>query len=947
MDYEKWLKEWEKAGLYNAEPVKGKKKFFMIFAYPGISGYLHVGHMRGFSYTDFITRYKRMQGYNILFPVGTHASGNQAISFAAKVRSKDSNWINYLKSNGCPDKIIASLTEPEKIVDYFNKIYINDYWKKFGFLADWRRFTCTTYNDYNKFIQWQFKKLNDNKLLVQKPYYATFCPEHGPVAVDASETDISKGGNAEKIEYTLLKFKFDKYYLVAATLRPETVFGQTNLWINPDTDYVKTKVGKETWIVSKEAATKLSCQFDDVKLGETIKGKDLIGKYALAPGANKEIIILPSTFAKSEMGTGIVTSVPSDAPYDWIALKDLQNNKELCRKYKLDFDKVKAIVPIPIIESKGFGEFPAKEACEKFGIKNQDDTEKLEEATKEVYKAGFHTGIMRPIAGKFKNIPVEKAKELVKQDLIAEGKAAVLHDLSEEVLCRCSRQVIIKKIEDQWFIRYSDSELTKKSKDHVKKMEIMPSEYKQNLPAVLDWFQDRACTRLGNWLGTKLPFDEKWIIEPISDSTLYPAYYIISKYVNDGTVKTEQLNERFFDYVFLGKGNIKEVSKSTKLSEDTLKRIHNDFEYWYPLDINLGGKEHQTVHFPVFLMNHVAVLHERHWPKGIFVNWWVIGKGSKISKSKGGAEPVTDAITKYTIDGMRLYYAHIGSPHTDVVWDDELALNYKSITSKALSQCKELLSLKGSNKSRIDKWFESKYKDLIRKVTDYMETYNFREVVNLVYFDMQESVKWYLRRKGNNKDVAKEFVQSWAKMMSLITPFTAEEIWHISEAKGLVSTASWPKVAEEEINLKSMASENMVLKCLEDVREVLRLAKIEKPKKVTLFVAESWKHEAMEILKKELAVTRDIGQIMKSLMKDPKMAEHGKEASSLAMAVAKDPSKIPIILIGRDEEFATFSDASSLIEEEFNAKIEIISAEVSKENKARQALPGKPAILLS
>ncbi len=947
MDYEKWLNEWEKAGLYNAEQIKGKKKFFMIFAYPGISGYLHVGHMRGFSYTDFITRYKRMQGYNVLFPVGTHASGNQAISFAAKVRSRDPNWIEYLKSNGCPDKTIATLTEPDKIVEYFNKVYVKDYWRKFGFLADWRRFTCTTYKDYNMFIQWQFKKLKDNNLLVQKPYYATFCPEHGPVAVDASETDISKGGNAEKVEYTLLKFKMEKDYLIAATLRPETVFGQTNLWINPEVEYVKAKVGNETWIISSEAAKKLGHQFESITVASKLKGKDLLGKKVMAPGVNREIMILPSSFAKPDMGTGIVTSVPSDAPYDYIALKDIQNNKELCKKYKLDFEQVKSIVPIPIIESKGFGEFPAKEICEKLGVKSQNDTEKLEEATKEIYKVGFHTGIMRPVAGKFKGMPVEKAKELVKQDLIAENKASTMHDLSEEVLCRCGKQVIIKKIEDQWFIRYSDNELTKKSKDHAKKMDIMPSEYKANLPSVLDWFQDRACTRLGNWLGTKLPFDEKWIVEPISDSTLYPAYYIVSKYINDGTVKTEQLNERFFDYVFLGKGEVKEVSKSTKLSEGILKRIKDDFDYWYPLDINLGGKEHQTVHFPVFIMNHVAILHEKHWPKGIFVNWWVLGKGSKISKSKGGAEPVTDAITKYSVDGMRLYYAHIGSPHSDVVWDEELALNYKSIVSKSLTQASELLSLKGASSSRIDNWLDAKSRELTRRATESFDAFNFREAVNVIYFEVQEAIKWYLRRKGNNKDTGKRFVQNWARLMCPITPFTAEEVWGMSGGKGLISNSLWPDVAEEEINLRLIASENIITKCMDDIREVLRLARIENPKKITLFVAEDWKNEAMAILKKELALTRDIGQIMKALMKNPKMAEKGKDASNLAMAVAKDSSKIPLILIGKDEEFATLSDASSLLGEEFNAKVEIISAEASKENKARQALPGKPAILVN
>src|SRR3989338_6579589 len=129
----KWQKKWEQAKLGQAS-IQNKNKFFMIFAYPGISGFLHVGHMRGFSYTDAICRYERLRGKEVLFPVGTHASGNQAIAFANKVKTGDPDWIDYLLRNGCPEKKIKELTEPGKIVEYFNEVYINDYWKKFGFL---------------------------------------------------------------------------------------------------------------------------------------------------------------------------------------------------------------------------------------------------------------------------------------------------------------------------------------------------------------------------------------------------------------------------------------------------------------------------------------------------------------------------------------------------------------------------------------------------------------------------------------------------------------------------------------------------------------------------------------------------------------------------------------------------------------------------------------------
>ena len=124
-------------------------------------------------------------------------------------------------------------------------------------------------------------------------------------------------------------------------------------------------------------------------------------------------------------------------------------------------------------------------------------------------------------------------------------------------------------------------------------MTINPPEYADNVHGVLDWFRERACARLGNWLGTRFPFDDRWIIEAISDSTLYPIYYTISLYANDGRITPGQMTEEFFDYVILGEGAVADVSASTGITEELLDTIRKDVLYWYPLDMNLGGKEHQ------------------------------------------------------------------------------------------------------------------------------------------------------------------------------------------------------------------------------------------------------------------------------------------------------------------------------------------------------------------
>ena len=855
-----WQEKWLASGVNKASKKNGKK-FFMHFAYPGISGYLHVGHFRGFSYTDMITRYKRMQGFDVFFPVGTHASGNPAVTFAAKVKRGENH--EYLKANGCPSSKLKDLEDPLKVVDFFNQVYLND-WKNLGYLADWDSFACTTDPGYQKFIQWQFKQLREKGLLVQKPYFSPSCPEHGPVSIDTSETDISKGGTAEKNEYTLLKFKLASgEFLVAATLRPETVYGQTNLWVNPDTAYEEVVVGGEKWIVSKEASAKLARQLDYLQSTKLkVDASKFIGKKAKAPGIDREIIILPSTFCDSDVGTGIVTSVPSDAPKDYVALEELRKDSATLSKYELDLSSIQ---PIPIITSREWGDMAAKAACDKFQVKGLNDP-KLEEATKEVYSKGFHTGVMNQNCGPYAGMKVAEAKEKIKAELISSGKASVMHDLSEEVLCRCGKKVIIEKVPDQWFIKYSDQELTEKSKEHAKTMNVYPEDYRKNLPGVLDWFGDRAATRIGSWLGTRLPFDEKWIIEPIADSTLYPAYYVVARHLNSGKIKATDLTDEFFDYAFLGKGGPKNPA---------WKSVREDFEYWYPVDINLGGKEHQTVHFPVYVMNHVGIMPERDWPKGIFVNYWVVGKGGKISKSKGGAEPIPEAIKKYGVDSMRLYYANVGSPHKDIVWDEEEVYRFKSQLEKIHST---VLERPQGKASPLDAWLDNSLNKVVEKAYKAMESYDLRAYSEAVYFDAYANLKWYSRRGGSNPG---NYFKAWAKLMAPVTPHLAEELWNLLDGKTLVSIEALPE--KGTVNRELEQQEQSIQKILDDVAQVKKLAKVENPSLARLFIIpkDSFIREAQPFLEKELECRVEVIDVNKTDDPKAKKAKPGKPGISL------------------------------------------------------------------
>ncbi len=946
----KWQTKWVENGLNLAERDPKKPKFMMIFAYPGVTGYLHVGHLRGYTYADAICRYKRMTGYNVMFPVGTHATGNGAITLSSKVKRNDTDFIDYLKRNGCPEDKLEQLKDPMGVVNFFNEVYVEDYWKRFGFLADWRRFTCTLFPDYGKFIQWQFRKLRNEGLLIQKPYYAPACPDCGPVAVDASETDISKGGNAETQEYTLLKFKCGDMYLIAATLRPETVYGQVCFWVNPNVEYSKISKDGETWIVSPQAAKKLSLQKDGIEVIGSLSGRDMIGLKCDAPMVHHNIPVLPATFCDPNVGTGLVTSVPSDAPDDWISLKALKENESVMKEYGISKETIDSVLPISIIEMEGYGEFPAKDMIERLNISQPGDP-KLVDAKKQVYKDGYHTGRMKETCGPFAGMRVEEAKDKMKQAMIDSKEAELFYDLTEEVICRCGQPVHIKRIDDQWFINYGDQKLTEDTSAHCKEMEINPPEYYENVHGVLDWFRERACVRQGNWLGTRFPFDDKWIIEAISDSTLYPLYYTISLYANNGTIKPENMTEEFFDYVVLDKGDIDQVSFSTGIDKETLSKINEDVHYWYPLDMNLGGKEHMTVHFPVFLMNHRAILPDNMQPKGILVNWYVTGKKNKISKSKGGAQPIPGAAAKFGVDAMRLYYSHVASMFVDVEWDEDTVMMYRQRLDKVIGTVEELIQFVSDKDDTIDHWLDSRFATHVKNIRSAMEKYDLRSMATTVYYEMFNDLRWYIRRGGSNRKTINKALRTCIMGMMPITPHVAEELWAMAGFEGMVSSAQLPEAGNASDEAEY--GENLLKDMMSDIAQIRKVANME-PEKIIIYTSPNWKVEVMKYAIEMMSSGNlSIPSLTKKCMSDENMRKNGKSVSDFAKKTATEfmrsdaETKKQIAMFN---EIGFLKSCEKFLSDDLNVPVEVHGADENglydPQGKSKVAVPGRPAILL-
>ncbi|MCX6801700.1 MAG: class I tRNA ligase family protein [Candidatus Diapherotrites archaeon] len=353
----KWQKEWQDTRLFEPEVDPKRPAFYIQVAFPYPSGAMHIGHGRTYAVTDIMAKYHMLKGYNVLMPMGWHVSGTPVIAAVEALQKGVEKTVKIFNENSrIPKEDFKYLTaNPESFVDYMVNKAEYGYkagFHKLGFGIDWRRELKTIDPTYKKFIEWQYKKLYAKGYIKKGRYPVRYCPkDNNPVG----DHDLAEGEGLGIQEFTILKFKMDNgKFIVAATLRPETVYGQTNLWIGPEAEYMIIKAGNEEWIGSSEFLEKLKSQRSGVEKTGTIKGTDLVGKSAMAPGIDRKVLILPCSFCDPKTGTGIVTSVPSDAPIDLVALLDLQKDKEMIKKYKLDEKEVLALKTIPIIKTLEF-----------------------------------------------------------------------------------------------------------------------------------------------------------------------------------------------------------------------------------------------------------------------------------------------------------------------------------------------------------------------------------------------------------------------------------------------------------------------------------------------------------------------------------------------------------------------------------------------------------------
>ncbi len=873
----KWIKKWKENKLFNPVPDK-RSKFYLTVAYPYPSGSMHVGHGRTYTVPDVIARFKRMQGHNVLFPMAWHVTGSPVLGIAERIKKKDPKTLKiYGELYKTPPEVLETFTEPENIVKHFSGEYKSNM-EGLGYSIDWRREFLTITPQYSKFIEWQYKTLYSKNLITKGEHPVRYCPGcDNPVG----DHDLLEGENASINEFTIIKFKLGDMILPAATLRPETVFGVTNMWLNPEIEYVKAQVEDEIWLLSREATEKLSNSGRKVNVIETISGKDILGKTCQNPVDKRDIPILPASFVDPDYATGVVMSVPAHAPYDYVALRDLKDYK---------------IKPIPIITTPKYGKIPSEDIVKELGVKNQSDP-KLSEATETLYRAENAKGVLDKSIAEFGGQSVKEAKEKIAKKILEDGFGSIFYEFSETpVICRCGTKCHIRLLKDQWFLKYSDPEWKRKTHKCLEDMQIIPAETEQNFSYFIDWLKDWACTRRVG-LGTRMPWDNTWLIEPLSDSTIYMAFYTISHYLK--TLDAEKLTPEFFDFILLGKGDLHNIEASTGIPGETIEKIREEFTYWYSPEWRLSAKDLVGNHLTFHMFHHTAIFPKELYPKGIVVFGMGLLEGNKMSSSKGNIIILSDAMKKYGSDTVRLFLMSNAEPWQDFDWRENLLIN----TSKKVKQFYDLVnhiySLDNSLQIRdIDRWIISRFEEAVKETTDALEAFQTRKAVQSSFYNILKDIAWYQRRCTPNASVLKELADRWIRLIAPFTPFVCEDLWaEISPGKDFVSTSAYPVSNTEKIDEKAIQKEETIKDLLHDVQHILEVTKAT-PAKIYLYLAPKWKRKLFGIIKE--------GGKIPDAMKDPELRVHGKLVANIMNKIRKE--EIPQTILNIEDEESCFSD---------------------------------------
>ncbi|EON64719.1 leucyl-tRNA synthetase [Coniosporium apollinis CBS 100218] len=740
---------------------------------------------------------------------------------------------------GIPLEEIHEFADPAKWLQYFPPLCKRDL-NSFGARITWKRsFVTTDANPYyDAFVRWQMNRLKElNKIKFGKRF-TVYSPKDGQACMDH---DRSTGEGVGTTEYVAIKQRVlewaeparkkladalpadAKVSFVSATLRPETMYGQVCVFVGPGVTYGIFKAGSEYLFLSPRAAREMAFQSIFPKWGEfpqvaELQGSDVVGTLVNAPlSVHKDgVRILPMESVKPTKGTGVVTSVPSDSPDDYATITDLAK--------KADYYGIKKewaeLEIIPIIETPSYGNLTAPFLVKEHKINSPKDATQLALAKDLAYKAGFYEGTM--IYGDFKGKSVQEAKPLVREALLDSGDAFVFADIDGLVISRSGDECVAAHL-DQWYLNYGttanggDGEWCDAVHDHLNgELNTFSSDTKNQFEQTLGWLSQWACAR-SYGLGSKLPWDPKFLVESLSDSTIYMSYYTVAHLLHNdifgrqqgqAKVGPEEMTDEIWDYIFARSDEM-----PSSMPQEKLQMLRRSFEYWYPADLRVSGKDLIQNHLTFFLYIHVALWPKEYLPRAIRANGHLLLNGQKMSKSTGNFLTLSQAVEKFGADATRIALADAGDGIDDANFDETVANSSILKLYELRKWCEEMVNdaiLRTGPKDTIwDQMFENEMNALVQETKQHYDKTDFKLALKSGFYDFTAARDFYREATkaanlGMHSSLTRRYIELQALLLTPIAPHWAEQIWlEVLKHPSTIQNALWPSVSDPSPSLNA------------------------------------------------------------------------------------------------------------------------------------------------
>lgn len=757
----KWQKVWEENKAFKTPDNSDKPKYYALSMFPYPSGKLHMGHVRNYTITDVIARYKKMNGFNVLHPMGWDSFGLPAENAAMKHGANPETWT---------DENIAYMTKQLKML---------------GLSYDWDREVTTCKPDYYKWTQWLFLQLYKKGLAYKKEAAVNWCEECGTVLAneqvidgkcwrcdhvvekkylsqwflkitDYAEVlleDLDKlpgwGDNVKtmqanwigKSQGALLRFKVKEIpgmEVPVYTTRPDTVYGITYLVVAPEYKDIEKLTTPENKAAVEEYRANARKMTEIERLStERVKTGVPLGTHCINPFNDEEFPLWTADYALVEYGTGAVMAVPTHDTRDF----------DFAKKYNLP---MKVVIENP---------------------ENPSDC-KVEAYTE--------PGVMVN-SGEFNGMKNEEAKKAITEKAVREGfgEFKTQYRLRDWLV---SRQ------------RYWGAPIPVV---YCEKCGIQPVPEDQ-LPVML-------------------PKDVDFSVVGKSPITTSKTFVQTTCPCCGGPARRETDTMDTFvcsSWYYLRYSDAKNADKPFD------RELVNK---WLPVDQYVGGIEHAILHllysrFFTKALRDLGLLDFDEPFKNLLTQGMVLKDGSKMSKSKGNTVDPDEIFENYGADTARLFILSDSPPARDFDWSDAGVEG----CYKFLNRVWRLISSNAGNLTldyKLEFPLKKENDDLVRKVhmaikgisIDIANDFQFntviskyRELVNAIY-DWQGKKS---QLDNEDKQVVSFAILSLIKLMSPVAVHLTEEAWHELGAKTSIHEEEWPKWDE---NLAKASSITLIV----------------------------------------------------------------------------------------------------------------------------------------